>query len=64
MKEITVFKNESYEVKELIDQDVLNRCEKIGKDIFKVLPKITFNRKKTIIGCGGACRAFSQNISS
>ena len=40
--------DESYEVKELIDQDVLNRCEKIGKDIFKFLPKITFNRKKTI----------------
>ena len=40
--------DESYDVNALIKQDVLNHCENIGKKIFEILPKIPFNRKKTI----------------
>tara|TARA_B100000902_G_scaffold398154_1_gene463981 strand:+ start:340 stop:1374 length:1035 start_codon:yes stop_codon:yes gene_type:complete len=40
--------NEEYVVKEIIDQNILNECEKIGKNIFKALPMINFKRKKTI----------------
>tara|TARA_B100000575_G_scaffold258184_1_gene229617 strand:+ start:1633 stop:2670 length:1038 start_codon:yes stop_codon:yes gene_type:complete len=39
---------ETYTVKEVIQQDVLNHCEKIGNKIMEVLPKITFNRKKSL----------------
>lgn len=39
---------ETYVVKEEIKPDVLNQCEKIGKKIFETLPKIPFNRKKTL----------------
>ena len=40
--------NQTYVVKEEIQQDVLNYCEKIGEKIFKILPKIPFNKKKTL----------------
>jgi len=39
---------ETYIVKEEIKQDVLIHCEKIGKKIIDTLPKIPFNRKKTL----------------
>tara|TARA_Y100000389_G_C17423018_1_gene497857 strand:- start:363 stop:1403 length:1041 start_codon:yes stop_codon:yes gene_type:complete len=39
---------ETYVVQEEIKPDVLNQCEKIGKKIFETLPKIPFNRKKTL----------------
>jgi hypothetical protein len=39
---------ETYVVQEEIKPDVLNHCEKIGKKIFETLPKIPFNRKKTL----------------
>ena len=39
---------ETYVVKEEINKDILNKCEKIGEKIFEILPKISFNRKKTI----------------
>jgi len=39
---------EDYEIKELIDQDALNECEKIGNKIMKCLPMISFKRKKTL----------------
>ena len=40
--------DQTYKVEELIDPKVLDHCEKIGKRIFEILPKIIFNRKKTI----------------
>jgi len=40
--------DETYVVKGKVNQDVLNHCEKIGKKIFKILPKIPFNHKKTL----------------
>lgn len=39
---------ETYVVKEVIQPDVLNHCEKIGNKIMEVLPKITFNKKKSL----------------
>ena len=39
---------ETYVVKEEIQPNVLNHCEKIGKKIFEVLPKIPFNKKKAL----------------
>lgn len=39
---------ETYVVKNKIEPDVLKHCEKIGNKIFEILPKISFNRKKTI----------------
>jgi len=40
--------DETYVVKGKVNQDVLNHCEKIGKKIFEILPKIPFNHKKTL----------------
>jgi hypothetical protein len=40
--------DETYVVKPLIKQDVLNHCEKIGERIFEILPKIPFRNKKTL----------------
>tara|TARA_Y100000590_G_scaffold459094_2_gene615250 strand:- start:1037 stop:2071 length:1035 start_codon:yes stop_codon:yes gene_type:complete len=37
-----------YEVNEVINQKFLDQCEKIGKKIFEILPKIPFNRKKSL----------------
>ena len=39
---------EDYEVKEVINKDVLKQCKKIGEKIFDILPKIVFNKKKTL----------------
>ncbi|MBD23457.1 MAG: hypothetical protein CMG46_00410 [Candidatus Marinimicrobia bacterium] len=39
---------ETYQVKEVIQKDILNQCEKIGNKIMEVLPKITFNKKKSL----------------
>ena len=40
--------DQTYVVKEVINKETLNHCEKIGNKIFKVLPKISFNRKGTL----------------
>lgn len=40
--------DQEYEVKEIIDKKVLSKCEEIGKNVIKILPKISFNRKKTL----------------
>jgi len=40
--------DETYVVKGKVNQEVLIHCEKIGKKIFEILPKIPFNQKKTI----------------
>ena len=40
--------DDEYVVKEVIDTSVLNKCEKIGKKIFEVLPKINFHGKNTL----------------
>ena len=35
-------------MKEVIAPKVLEQCEKIGKKVVEVLPKISFNKKKTL----------------
>jgi len=40
--------NDDYVVKEIVDQKILNECEKIGNKIIKILPKINFKNKKTL----------------
>jgi len=40
--------DETYVVKGKVNPKVLNHCEKIGKKIFEILPKIPFNHKKTL----------------
>lgn len=40
--------DEEYVVKEVVDPKVLQQCEKIGKKVVEVLPKISFNKKKTL----------------
>ena len=40
--------DDEYVVKEVVDPKVLQQCEKIGKKVVEVLPKISFNKKKTL----------------
>lgn len=40
--------DDEYIIQEIIDQKVLNECEKIGKKIINILPMISFKRKKTL----------------
>lgn len=40
--------DQTYVVKEVIEQSVLDQCEKIGNKIIEILPKIPFKRKKSL----------------
>jgi len=40
--------DETYIVKSEVNKEVLNHCEKIGKKIIDILPKIPFNRKRSL----------------
>ena len=37
-----------YRVEEIIDPKIIQQCEKIGKRVIQVMPKITFNHKRTL----------------
>ena len=48
---VNIFDNgndEDYRVEELIDKEVIQQITKIGEKVIKVLPKISFNNKKSL----------------
>tara|TARA_B100001094_G_scaffold331440_1_gene399819 strand:- start:4 stop:1056 length:1053 start_codon:yes stop_codon:yes gene_type:complete len=43
-----VMYDDKYHVREIIDEDILKECKRIGEKVMKIIPKISFNKKRVL----------------